>query len=206
MQSSTYKIFFAWKSNVYIYNSSSQTWQSLDSISNLVSNYPFSCVTNKNDINVAICTPDKKLMMAVYNPILDLWNNFDTNIESNDDNKRLIIANGCLFYAQIDFNDTIGNHTSSIFEMKIEDKILIPIIQIINPLERGYPNVIRSSLIFGFSNEITIMRYKKDIGLTYNVCTHEQEEFRNNIFGNCKYGGVIYRFKCIIVLPKRRQT
>ena len=120
--------------------------------------------------------------------------------------KRLIIANGRLFYAQIDFNDTIDNHTISIFEIKIEDKLLIPIIQIINPLEKGYPNVIRSNLIFGFGNEITITRYKKDVGLTYNVCTHEQKEFRNNIFGNCKYGGVIYRFKCTLVSPKPKQT
>ena len=36
LQSSTYKIFLAWYSSAYIYNSSSQLWQSLDSISNLI--------------------------------------------------------------------------------------------------------------------------------------------------------------------------
>ena len=39
LQSSTYKIFFAWNSSVCIYNSSSQIWQSLDSISNLIPKY-----------------------------------------------------------------------------------------------------------------------------------------------------------------------
>ena len=204
LQSSTYKIFFAWKSNVYIYNSSSQTWQSLDSISNLVSDYPFSCVTYKNDIYVAICTQDKKLMMAIYNPILDLWNNFDTNIESNDDDGRLIIANGRLFYVQVNFNGTMKNYTISIFEMEIEDKLLIPIIQIISPFdyltEHGC-NIINAKKIFGFGNKITIMKYKK--GITYNVCTHEQEEIRNNIVYHCN---VIHPFNYTLVSPKRRQT
>ena len=41
LQSSTYNIFLAWNSSVYIYNSSSQIWKSLDSISNLITNYRF---------------------------------------------------------------------------------------------------------------------------------------------------------------------
>ena len=203
LQSSTYKIFFSWKSNVYIYNSSSQTWQSLGSISNLVSHYPFSCVTYKNDIYIAICTLDKKLMMVVYNPILDLWNNFDTNIESNDDNGRLIIANGRLFYAQVNYNRTMINYTISIFEMEIKDKLLIPIIQIIGPFdiltELGC-HPIYTKRIFGFGNKITIMRYKKSI--TYNVCTHEQEEIRNNIVNHCDG---IHPYNCTLVSPKHRQ-
>ena len=77
LQSSAYKIFFASNSNVCIYNSSSQIWQSLESISNLIPKYqcqlyPFSCVTYKNDIYVAISTPRKKLVMVVYNRIHDL--------------------------------------------------------------------------------------------------------------------------------------
>ena len=116
-------------------------WQSLDSISNLISKYefnfyPFSCVTYKNDIYVAISIPRKKLMMVVYNPIHDLWNTFDTNIKSNDNNGRLIIANGRLFYTQVcDLDTTMQNSTISIFEMNIEDKLLIPMIQIWCPKE-----------------------------------------------------------------------
>ena len=45
-------------------------------------------------------------MMVVYNPIHDLWNTFDTNIESNNNNRRLIIANGRLFYAQVNYLDS----------------------------------------------------------------------------------------------------
>ena len=67
-------------------------------------------------------------MMVVYNPLHDTWNNFDIDIERDDSNQRLIIANSRLFYAQVDFNDTMQNHTISIFEMKIEDKLLILVI------------------------------------------------------------------------------
>ena len=206
LQSSTYKIFFSWKSNVYIYNSSSQTWQSLGSISNLVSHYSVSCVTYKNNIYVAIRTLDKKLMMVVYNPILDLWNNFDTNIKSNDDG-RLIIANDRLFYAQVNFNGTMWNYTISIFEIKIEDKLLIPIIQIIGPFddctEHGFGPICAENII-GIGNKITIMRDNKSI--TYNVCTHEQE-VRNNIVNHWDiHCHVIHPFNYTLVSPKRRQT
>ena len=199
LQSSTYKIFFAWKSNVYIYNSTSQTWQSLDSISNLVSNYPLSCITYKNDIYVAICTPDKKLMMVVYNPLHDAWKEFDTNSRGNARDGRLMIANDRLFYTQVNYNET---YTISIFEMEIEDKLLIPIIQIMSPFDYLTENKYTATEnIFGFGNKIIIMRYKK--GITYNVCTHEQEEIRNNIINQFN---VIHPFNCTLVSPKRRQT
>ena len=67
-------------------------------------------------------------MMVVYNPLYDTWNNFGMDVERDDSNRRLIIANNRFFYAQIDFNDTMQNHTISIFEMKIEDKLLILVI------------------------------------------------------------------------------
>ena len=207
LESSTYKIFLAWKSSVYIYNSSFQTWQSLAFISNLTSNRPFSCVTYKNNIYVATSTLEYKWVMVVYSPVHDAWNKFDTNIERKDDNGRLIIANDHLFYAQDDFNITIRNSTISIFEMKIEDKLLIPIIQISYPSKKPYYLwTSRPNYIFGFGNKITIMKYKKDVGITYDVCTHEQEEFRNNIAINCKYCDVLYPFKCTLVSPKRKQT
>ena len=213
LQSSTHKIFLAQGSSAYIYNSSSQIWQSLDSISNLIPKYqfqlyPFSCITYKNNIYVAISTPRKKLMMVVYNPIQDLWNTIDTNIESNDNNRRLIIANGHLFYAQVcDLDTTMQNSTISIFEMNIEDKLLIPMIQIMCPKEMQCDErYMQGRFIFGSNNKITIIAPKKDVGITYDVCTHEQKEFRNIIAKNCFHGNVIYPFKCTLVSPKCRQT
>ena len=64
----------------------------------------------------------------------------------------------------------------------------------------------QAKFIFGFNNKITIMGYKKDVGITYDVCTHEIKEFRNNIAKNCYYGNVIYPFKCTLVSPKCKQT
>ena len=208
LQSSTYKIFLACNSSVYIYNSSSQIWQSLVySIFNLLSNYrfrlyPFLSVTYKNNIYVAISTSKEQLTIVVYNPIHDLWNKFDTNLENNYYNGRLIIANGRLFFAQV------CNSTISIFEMNIEDKLLIPMIKIRCPKEMQSCAEwsMQANFIFGFNNKITIMAYHKDVGITYDVCTHEQKEFRNNIAKNCIYGHIIYPFKCTLVSPKCRQT
>ena len=215
LQSSTYKIFLAWNYGVYIYNSSSQIWQSLHSIFNLIPYCQlqlstFSCVTYKNDIYVAISTLGKKLMMLVYNPIHDLWNKFNTNIERNDNIGRLIIANGRLFYAQVCYLDTIMQNSTaiSIFEMNIEDKLLIPMIQIMCPKEMECDEgCMKAGFTFGFNNKITIMAYKKDVGITYDVCTHEQKEFRNNIALEKKYYvGDMYPFKYTLVSPKCRQT
>ena len=210
LQSRTYKIFLLWDLSVYIYNSSSQIWQSLNSISSFIflncqfRLCPFSCITYKNDIYIVIPTRGKKLMVVVYNPIHDLWNKFDPNIERNDNNGRLIIANGRLFYAQVCYLDTTMNSTISIFEMNIEDKLLIPMIQIMCPKEMKCDEwCMQAGFIFGFHNKITIMSYKKDVGITYNVCTHEQIEFRNNIALKKKYcSSVIYPFKCTLVSPK----
>ena len=148
-------------------------------------------------------------MMVVYNPIHDVWNTFDTNIESFYGCGRLIIANGRLFYAQIcDLGIILQNNKISIFEMNIEDKLLIPMIQIRCPKEMQCDGwCMQAKFIFGFNNKITIMAYKTDVGITYDVCTHEQKEFRNNIAKNCLYGeSVIYPFKCTLVSPKCRQT
>ena len=160
LQSSTYKIFLTRNASAYIYDSSSQIWQSLDSISNLIPQYryqlcPLSSVTYKNSIYVAITTSEKKLMMVVYNPIHDLWNTFDTNIKSYNNNGRLIIANGRLFYAQVcDLDTTMQNSTISIFEMNIKDKLLIPMIQILCPKEMQCDEqYMQARFIFGFNNK-----------------------------------------------------
>ena len=148
-------------------------------------------------------------MMVVYNPIHDLWNTFDTNKKSSDNNGRLIIANGRLFYAEFcDLDTTMQNSTILIFEMNIKDKLLIPMIQILCPKEMQCDDsrYMQVGLIFGSSNKITIMTYNKDVGITYDVCTHEQKEFRNNIGKKFVLGDFIYPFKCTLVSPKCRQT
>ena len=120
----------------------------------------------------------------------------------------MIIANDHLFDIQVSDLDTIlQNSRISIFEMKIEDKLLIPIIQIMFPKEMQCDEwIMQAKFIFGIGNKITIMGYQKDVGITYNACAHEQEEFRNNVASNCKYCNVIYPYKCTLVSPKHRQT
>ena len=71
----------------------------------------------------------------------------------------------------------------SIFELKIEDRLLIPITKITCPNENF--GVYPYKNIFGLGNKITIMRNIKDICITFDVSTNEQHEFRNNDFGRC---------------------
>ena len=66
-----------------------------------------------------------------------------------------------------------------------------------------YNNILSES-IFGFDNKITIIKFIKNIEITYNVCTNEQKEFRKNsiILHN---GSSIDAFKYMIVSPKCEQ-
>ena len=72
--------------------------------------------------------------MVVYDPINDAWNRFDLGIEKYEVSyrERLITTNDCLFLAQICNVERYGhiNKFILIFEIKIEDRSLIPIIKI----------------------------------------------------------------------------
>ena len=137
LQFGTYKIFFIFNSNGYIYESSSHTWQSLNSFWSFKFKldfevYPYLCIFYKN-IYVLSHTSKHELMMVVYDPIIDAWNNLDLNVEndeylySNPNDGKLIMANGCLFFVQVSY--IINDYFFLICEMKIEDTLLIPIIK-----------------------------------------------------------------------------
>ena len=60
----------------------------------------------------------------------------------------------------------------------------------------GFP----CKFIFGLGNKITIIRNINDVGITFDVFTNEQQEFRNNEFEDCDTI-VIYPFKHTLVSP-----
>ena len=100
----------------------------------------------------------------------------------------------------------LDNRFIFIFEMKNEDRLLIPIIKIIRSNETPY---ISSDFIFGFGNKIIIIGFKKEIAFTYNVCTNEQESFKINI-DNTNLYNYHYQTNCpfmyTLVLPNCKQT
>ena len=70
-------------------------------------------------------------MMVIYNPIINAWNKLNLNVENHeifDDctNEKLIIIDHCLFFVQVCYS--MSNKFILIFEMKIENRLLISII------------------------------------------------------------------------------
>ena len=110
----------------------------------------------------------------------------------------MIIASDHLFLAHVCYYTSFG--IISIFEIKIEDRLFVPITKITCQDEMtnicGFP----CKFIFGLGNKITIMRNINDVGITFNLSTNEQQEFRNNDFRECKFFG-IYPFKYTLVSP-----
>ena len=231
LQFSTYKIFFIFHLDGYIYQSSSHTWQSLNSLCNFRLNrqfetFPSSCVTYKNNIymisDIYMRPTLHKVELSVYDPINDAWNKLDLNINIDGSNYhnydgKLIIANDSLFLVivcSLQFDIYI-----LIFEMKIEDRLFIPIIKIIRP--RQMQSHMGSDLICGLDKKIFIFGYMKDVNITYNVSTNEQEELKyddsrtyvcirsgNHICtcDNTGRKGGFYPFKYTLVSPKCRET
>ena len=75
LQTSSYNIFVASHTGVYIYSSSSCKWQAVDSFSNFKLNLEpkifdssDSCIMYKNNMYIAFSTLDRIRMMVVYNP------------------------------------------------------------------------------------------------------------------------------------------
>ena len=213
LQSSTYKIFVASYKEVHIYSSSSHFWLTFhDSFSNFTSNLqheywkPFSCIMYKSNIYVAYYTSKAEWMVAVYNPMNDVWNNLNMNIKTLNichDEGRLIIANDRLFFAQVCYPRTITfKHKSiSIFELNIEDRLFIPITIIIRPNDMQYNRYLPSHCIFGINNKITIVGYMKDIVITFDVSTNEEREIGYNYTRIRWYHGHIYPLKYTLVSP-----
>ena len=144
-------------------------------------------------------------MIAIYNPMNDVWNNFSQNHEINDIHiveGRLIIANDRLFLAQVcllTYNDVFKS--ISIYEVNIEDKLLDPITEINRSNDMQYMRLFSSQCIFGIGNKISIIRYIKDIVITFDVSTNEEEEIRYNSIELIWHHHHIYPFKYILVSP-----
>ena len=144
LQTSSYKIFLVHLQKVYIYNSSSHKWQAIDSFTKFQLNLKFtlyyllSCIMYKNNIYVAFNTSKEEWMM-VYNPKDDAWNNLggtEKLVEYIEGDGRLIIVDDCLFYANVSYGHYYKDRSIlSIFEIKIEDRLLIPITKITWPYE-----------------------------------------------------------------------
>ena len=167
---------------------SSCFWQSINSFSNFASslhfelNYLFSCIKYKDNIYVVFFTLEDKWMMMVYNPINDTWNKFDLDIEKYEVSYegKLIIANDCLFFAQVCNVERYSHNNKFIsrFEINTKDRLLIPIIEITQPRKMRYIGYMSHNLIFGFENKISIIEYIRHIGITYDVSTSEQQEYK----------------------------
>ena len=232
LQSSTYKIFFIFHLDGYIYQSSSHTWQSLNSLCNYRLNHQFgilsSCVTYKNNIYMISdisLRPIHKVELLVYDPINDAWNKLDPNIKLDHHNYldnydgKLIIANDSLFLVIV---CNLGDDRYIlIFEMKIEDRLLIPIIKIIRSRQMQCDSYMGSDLICGLDKKILIFGYMKDVNITYDVSTNEQEELKyddNRTYvciksdynictcSNTSRKGGFYPFKYTLVSPKCKET
>ena len=209
LQSSSYKIFLASLHGIYIYSSSFYKWQAIDSFSNFKLNlefklgYPLSCIMYKNNIYIAFTTTKFEWMMVVYNPKDDAWSNLGLGIRSSECSHygaRLIIANDHLFLAHVCYYTSTRGTIISIFEIKIEDRLFIPITKITCQEKMTNIHGFPYKFIFGLGNKITIMRNINDVGITFNLSTNELQEFRNNDFRECNFFG-IYPFKYTLVSP-----
>ena len=211
LQSSSYKIFVASQGGVYIFSSSSCKWQAVDSFSNFklsleskIYDLPNSCIMYKNNMYIAFSTLDKKCMMVVYNPKDDAWSNICLSKETADylsyaHGRQLIIADDRLFFVYIDNNYSRNDTTIAIFEMKIEDRLFIQITKF--TCTHDFLGYYSSNSIIGFGDKITIMKNIKDIFMTFNMSTNEQQVFRNNDVAECIFGFGKYPYKYTLVSP-----
>ena len=209
LQSSSYKIFVASATGVYIYSSSSCKWQAVDSFSNFRLNLesklygPYSCIMYKNNMYIAFLTLDDKWMMVVYNPKDDAWSYLGLNKEEtyySTFGGQLIIANDRLFYVYVDNCYSKNNTTIAIYEMKIEDRLFIQITKF--TCTHDFFGYFSYNSTYAFGNKIFIMKNIKDIFMTFNISTNEQQQvFRNNNVAKCSCAFGKYPYKYTLVSP-----
>ena len=158
----------------------------------------------KNNMYIGFLTTKAKWMMVVYNPKNDAWSNLGLSIKRiafTRDGGRLIIADDFLFFVHVEHYYSTNATIISIFEMKIEDRLFIPITKFTCTHElfgRGFSHL---NLIIGLGNKITMIRYRKDIGITFDVSTNEHQECRNNYVVECTDDFGMYHFKFTSVSP-----
>ena len=63
----------------------------------------------------------------------------------------------------------------SSFEKKPEDRLLILVIKIVRPIEMLYNDYGQKIIIFGLGNKITMIGYKMNVDITYNVSTNKED-------------------------------
>ena len=212
LQFSSYKIFVvsSWNGGVYIYNSSSCKWQAVDSFSNFKLNFdskiydrPYSCIMYKNNIYIAFYTlEDYKLV--VYNPKDDAWSNLCLSKQKTYGfpegyGVRLIIADDRLFFVYVYNNYSMNRTTITIFEMKIEDRMFIQITQL--TCTHDFLGWFLHNSIIGLGNKIIIKKDVKDVLMTFNMSTNEQQVFRNNDATRFSWGFSMYPYKYTLVSP-----
>ena len=211
LQSSSYKIFVASYTRVYIYSSSSCKWKVVDSFSNFKLNLepkiygrPFSCIMYKNNMYMAFSTLDNKWMVVVYNPKDDAWSNPSLSKEetyylSYTYGGRFIIADDRLFFVHVDNYYSLNDTTIAIFELNIEDRLFIQITKF--TCKHDFLGCFSHNSIIGLGNKITIMKNIKDIFMTFNTSTNEEQVFRNNDVAECSCAFGKYPYKFTLVSP-----
>ena len=162
-----------------------------------------SCIAYRNNIYVAFATSKVEWMITVYNPMNDVWNNVNRNYKLVNYQGRLIIANDRLFFAQVCYPRTYAfvYKFISIFEIKIKDRLLIPITHIIQLEDMQYNKDSSSHCIFGIGNKITIVGYMKGFVITFDVSTNEQEEIGYNDIESIWNHTRIYPPKYTLISP-----
>ena len=211
LQSSSYKIFVASNTGGYIYCSSSCKWQAIDSFSNFKLNLepkifdPLdSCIMYKNNMYIEFSTFNKNRMMVVYNPKDDAWSNLCLSKEESyclpyASGERLIIADDRLFFVHVDNYHSLNDTTIAIFELNIEDRLFIQITKF--TCKHDFLGCFSYNSIIGLGNKIIIMKNIKDIFMTFNMSTNEQQVFRNNDVAECSSAFGKYPYKYTLVSP-----
>ena len=148
LQSNTYKLFLLgnyikYFLTLHIYNSITNTWQTLNSFSKFQSNFQFGYFKShiliyKKKLYVVFETGANGLIVVVYDPINDTWKKLDMIFSTNKKSLgRFVIANDCLFFVQVIYEST-GYYTHrsfSIIEVKTEGSTSFPMVNIEKPCD-----------------------------------------------------------------------
>jgi hypothetical protein len=189
LQSNTYKIFLLGRHKahfltLYVYNSITNTWQSLDSFSKFQSNFQvgyfgFHIMIFKKKLYVAFETRANGLMVVVYDPINDTWKKLDIIFSTYEESfGRFVIANDRLFFVQvISEGASSSKHRSfSIIEVKTQGSTSFPMASIQKPLHLQCHECMSHNYIYGIGNKIIISKYIQNYDVIYDVCTREETE------------------------------
>ena len=111
----------------------------------------------------------------------------------------MIIVDDRLFFVYV--NNFFFNKSTIIviFEMKIEDRLFIQVTKF--TCTHDFLGFFSYNSIIGLGNKIFIMKNIKDIFMTFNMSTNEQQVFRNNDLAKCSYAFGKYPYKYTLVSP-----